>query len=81
MSMTIMLSGSIAKQPEVRTSKNDNPFATATAQVQTAEDDLYASVPAFGDLGKIPAGLAKGDPVTVIGSGKVVGWPRSATAL
>lgn len=71
MSLTIMLSGTIAKQPEVRTSKNGNEFATTTVRVQTAEGDLFASVTAFGDLAPTLARLAKGDPVTLVGTGKV----------
>lgn len=71
MSLTIMLSGSIAKQPETRTSKNGNEFATTTVRTQTAEGDLFASVTAFSELAPILARLQRGDPVTVIGTGKV----------
>lgn len=69
--ITIMLSGNIAKTPEQRTSKNGNPFATATVRTQTAEGDLFASITAFSELAPILAGLQRGDPVTIISNAKV----------
>ncbi len=69
--LTVMLSGTIAKTPEQRTSKNGNEFATTSVRAQTGEGDLFASVTAFGELAPTLARLAKGDPVTVIGTGKV----------
>lgn len=56
MSLIIMLSGAIAKQPETRTSKNGNAFVTTTIRTQTAEGDLFASVTAFSELAPTLAG-------------------------
>ncbi len=67
----IMISGTIAKPPEPRTSRNGNPFTLASIRTQTSDGDLYASLTAFSELAPILAGLAKGDPVTVIGTAKV----------
>lgn len=69
--LIVMLSGILAKNAELRTSKNGNEFATATIKVPSAEGDSYNSVTAFGDLAPILAGLQRGDPVTIIGAGKV----------
>lgn len=69
--ITVMVSGILSKPPEQRTSKNGNAFTLASIRTQTAEGDLYASVTAFGDLCPALAGLAKGDPLTVIGTARV----------
>lgn len=69
--ITCMLAGQLAKQLETRTSKNDNPYTTATLHTQEGEDAVFASVTAFGDLAGPLVGLAKGDPITVVGSGTV----------
>jgi len=71
MSLTVMLSGTLAKTPEQRTSKKGNEFATTTVRTPTAEGDLFANVTAFSELAPVLARLAKGDPVTIIGTGKV----------
>jgi single-stranded DNA-binding protein len=67
----IMLTGTLAKEPETRTSKAGHPFAVASIRVQTAEGDVFTSITAFGSLADTLAGLAKGDPVTIIGTGRV----------
>lgn len=71
MSMLIMLSGSITKQPEQRISRNGNPYPIATVRTQDSEDARFVSVTTFGDLADILADLAKGDPITMVGTGKI----------
>lgn len=58
--ITMMLSGTLARQPEQRTSKDGNAFAVATVRAQTPEGDIYASVTAWSDLADTLADL--GDP-------------------
>ncbi len=71
MSMTMMLSGTLAKQPEQRTSSRGNADTTATLRTGEGNDAVFASVTAFGDLACILAVLDKGDPMTVVGSGRL----------
>ena len=60
-----MLSGTLAKQPEQRTSSKGNVYTTATLRTGEGDNAVFASVTAFGDLACILAGLAKGDPPTI----------------
>lgn len=69
--ITCMISGALSKSPETRTSKTGNPYTTATVRTGEGEDSLFCSVTCFGDLAGTLAGLAKGDAITVIGTGKV----------
>lgn len=69
--ITCMISGTLSKQPETRQSKNGNAYTLASIRIPIAEGDVYASVTAFSELSPILAGMQRGDPVTVIGQGKV----------
>ena len=69
--ITVMVAGQLAKQPEQRMSKNSNPFTVASIRIQSAEGDMFALITAFSELAPILAGLAKGDPVTIVGNAKV----------
>ncbi len=72
MSIAVMLSGSISKQPETRQTSKGNPFAFTTVRVPSQEGDTYASVTAFDSaLMDTLTQLKPGDPVTVVGAGKL----------
>lgn len=69
--ITVMLSGSISKQPETRTSAKGNSYAVATIRTGEGDDAVFVSVTAFGDLADTLAGLQKGDSACVVGTGKI----------
>lgn len=69
--ITCMLSGTLTKSPEQRTSKNGNTYSLASIRIPSAEGDLFASVTAFEPLAATLAGMAKGDPITVVGTAKL----------
>src|SRR5512143_2364539 len=72
MTLAVMLSGSISKAPETRTTKAGNPFAFTTVRVPSQDGDIYASVTVFdSSLVDTLSSLKPGDPVTVVGSGKL----------
>ncbi len=69
--ITVMLSGTIAKPPETRTSAKGNNYAVATIRSGEGDDAVFASITAFGDLAGTLAGLERGSPLTVVGTGKI----------
>lgn len=70
--ITVMLSGTLAKPPETRTSAKGTSYTMATLKVQTPDGDLFATVFAFDPLAGTLAELGKADSVTVVGIHKLL---------
>ncbi len=72
MSIAIMLSGSISRQPETRQTSKGNPFAFTSVRIPPQDGNLYANVTVFDSaLVDTLTQLKPGDPITVIGSAKL----------
>lgn len=76
MSLQVIITGTLTRQPQVKISANDNPYTTALVRVPTDQGMVSASVIAFGDVGEVLAALDKGDEVALSGSAVVNEWER-----
>lgn len=73
--IAIQLSGTVSKAPETRTTQKGGQFAFTTVRVSSADGDQYLNVTCWDSaLVETLTSLKQGDPVTVIGSGKLFTW-------
>lgn len=86
--LSVLISGTLIRDPQTRTSQNGNAYTTALIRVPTNEEPALVSVIAFGELAESLAGLRKGDSVSVTGSGHISlyedrnsGEPKASLAL
>jgi single-strand DNA-binding protein len=70
MSFFVLVCGVLASDPAQRTGTSGKPFTTASIR----EDEVYASLIAFGELAEQLLGLAKGDALAVGGKAKLTQW-------
>ena len=72
MSLDILASGSLIRDPNVRTSSNGNSYTTALLSVATSGDERQVvNLIAFGSVGEKLARLKQGDSISVTGPAKV----------
>ena len=87
MTATVLVSGKLARDPEQKTSRNGNPFATATIRDGFGDDALWWRVFAFSDEAREELmSLQAGDGVAVSGSFKAevyagAGEPRVSLSV
>ncbi len=81
--LSILISGKLVRDPQMRTGKNGKPFATAliAVPVETVregdEDRVLVSVIVFGPAAEALAALAKGDDVSCAGNGRLSSWTKN----
>lgn len=80
--LSASISGRLVQDPRKRTGKTGKPYTTAllTVPVEAVSegdpDRVLASVIAFGQAGEALAALAKGDDVSIAGSGRLSSWTK-----
>ncbi len=80
--LSVLISGKLVRDPQRRTGKNGKPFATALIAVPVKAvsegdaDRVLASCIAFGQAGEALAALAKGDDLSIAGSGRLSSWTK-----
>ncbi len=80
--LSALISGRLVQDPRKRTGKTGKPYTTAllTVPVEAVSegdpDRVLASVIAFGQAGEALAALAKGDDMSIAGSGRLSTWTK-----
>ncbi len=80
--LSVLVSGKLVRDPQTRTGKSGKPFATALIAVPVVAvsegdtDRVLASCIAFGQAGEALAALAKGDDLSIAGSGRLSSWTK-----
>jgi single-stranded DNA-binding protein len=80
--LSILCSGKLLKDPKPGTSKNGNPYCTASLRVpvqanQEGETDaVFVSAIAFGEAAEKLSRLTSGDAVSLTGSAKLSHWTK-----
>jgi single-stranded DNA-binding protein len=75
-----LISGKLIKQPEIKTSQNNNQYCYFLLSVHISEpENIIVSGIAFGSHAERIAKLGKGDAVSVIGALKPTEWADKAT--
>lgn len=73
--IAVQVSGAISKAPETRHTQKGGQFAFTTVRVPSPDGDQYLNVTAWDSaLVEVLASLKQGDPVTVVGTGKLTTW-------
>lgn len=76
MSLQVIITGTLTRQPQTKVSANDHPYTTTLVRVPTDQGTVSASVIAFGEVGEVLATLDKGDEVALSGSAVINEWER-----
>jgi len=80
--LSVLVSGKLVRDPQMRTGKNGKPFTTALIAVPVEavregdEDRVLVSAIAFGPAAEALAALTKGDDVSCAGSGRLSSWTK-----
>lgn len=76
MSLQVIITGTLTRQPQAKVSVNGNPYTIALVRVPTDQGTVSASVIAFANAGEILAALDKGDEVALSGTATLSEWER-----
>lgn len=72
--LSVLLQGTLAFDPERRTSASGKPFATCSVRVPADEGAIFVSVIAFADVADRLLAHVKGDSVAIVGRAALKAW-------
>jgi Single-strand binding protein family len=74
MSLRILATGTIANDPQARTSTKGKTFATSSVRSGSGDDATFINIIAFGEQAERLLELKKGDAVSIAGRGELKAW-------
>lgn len=69
-----LVSGTLARDPETRTSASGKSYATGSIRSGSGDDAVFVSLIAFGEQAERLTGLCKGDAVSAGGRMELKSW-------
>ena len=74
MSFFVLVSGTLAADPQARIGSNGKPFATGSIRAGDGDDAVFVSFIAFGEHVKRLVDFGKGDALALGGKAKLTQW-------
>lgn len=76
MSLQVIITGKLTRNPQFKTSKQGNPYVWMLLSVPTEQERLSASVLGFEQVAETMGKLNEGDEVAVTGTASINEWDK-----